>query len=142
MNDGRIEQIGSVEEIFREPRSSFVADFVGMKNFFAVTFRGEKVSINGLEIDVGGIPSDHYSHVAIRPEDIVISTERFQSSMRNTFAGTITGLIDRGLYYEVLIDSSGVPFKAILTKRSLVELGLRDGLDIYFSFKATALSCF
>lgn len=142
MNDGLIEQTGTVEEIFRKPRSTFVADFVGMKNYFAVAFSGEKARINGLEIDMGGIPKAQCSHVAIRPEDIVISTERFQSSMRNSFTGTITALIDRGLYYEVWIDSSGVPFKATITKRSLVELGLQEGLDINFSFKATALHCF
>ena len=142
MNNGSIEQTGAVEEIFRKPKSTFVADFVGMKNFFAVKFAGNQARVNGLEFDVGGIPSGNCTYIAIRPEDIVLSKEKLHSSMRNSFAGIVTGLVDRGLYYEVWIESAGTPFKATVTKRSLVELGLREGIQIYLSFKATALHFF
>ena len=36
MNDGRVEQIGTAEEIYRRPRSRFVADFIGESNFAEV----------------------------------------------------------------------------------------------------------
>ncbi len=142
MNDGCIEQTGTVEEIFRKPVSTFVADFVGMKNFFAVAFTGKKARINGLEIDTGEPPPGDCSYIAIRPEDIVLSKEKLHSSMRNSFGGVVTGLIDRGLYYEVWIESGGTSFKATVTKRSLVELGLQEGINIHFSFKSTALHFF
>ncbi|MBN1381475.1 MAG: ABC transporter ATP-binding protein [Deltaproteobacteria bacterium] len=142
MNDGCIEQTGSVEDIFRKPVSTFVADFVGMKNFFTVTFAGKQARINGLEIDIAEPPPDGCTYLAIRPEDIVLSTERLHSSMRNSFPGTISALIDQGLYYEVWVESAGNLFKATITKRSLIELGLREGMNIHFSFKATALHFF
>jgi spermidine/putrescine transport system ATP-binding protein len=40
MNDGRIEQLGTPEEIYRRPASRFVADFIGDSNFFAATVDG------------------------------------------------------------------------------------------------------
>ncbi|HET57049.1 MAG TPA: ABC transporter ATP-binding protein, partial [Deltaproteobacteria bacterium] len=99
MNDGRIEQTGTVEDIFRRPRSTFVADFVGMKNLLAASFDSDGMHINGLELDTGGMSLGPCSYVATRPEDIVVSKEPLRSSMRNSFAGTVTALIDRGLYY-------------------------------------------
>jgi spermidine/putrescine ABC transporter ATP-binding subunit len=38
MNEGRIEQIGTAEEIYRRPASRFVADFIGESNFVDVEF--------------------------------------------------------------------------------------------------------
>jgi spermidine/putrescine transport system ATP-binding protein len=40
MNDGRIEQLGSPEEVYRRPTTRFVADFIGDSNFFAATVDG------------------------------------------------------------------------------------------------------
>jgi iron(III) transport system ATP-binding protein len=40
MNQGRIEQIGPPQEIYRHPRTAFVADFIGSTNFVAATVRG------------------------------------------------------------------------------------------------------
>jgi ABC-type Fe3+/spermidine/putrescine transport system ATPase subunit len=41
MNDGRIEQLGTPEEVYRQPASRFVADFIGDSNFFAATVEGD-----------------------------------------------------------------------------------------------------
>ncbi|KQC09791.1 MAG: hypothetical protein APR62_13310 [Smithella sp. SDB] len=142
MNEGRIEQTGTTEEIFRKPCSTFVADFVGMKNLFAVHFSGTEARINGLEIDIGYTPPQRCSYIAIRPEDIVLSVKKLDSSMRNSFCGVIKALIDRGLYYEVWMEAANTVFKATITKRSLFELSLREGMNIFFSFKATAVHIF
>jgi spermidine/putrescine transport system ATP-binding protein len=40
MNDGRIEQLGTPEEVYRRPASRFVADFIGDSNFFAAMLDG------------------------------------------------------------------------------------------------------
>jgi molybdate/tungstate transport system ATP-binding protein len=142
MNEGRIEQTGTTEEIFRKPCSTFVADFAGMKNLFAVKFSGTEARINDLTIEVGYAPPEGCSYVAIRPEDIVLSLKKLDSSMRNAFSGTIKALIDRGFYYEVWIESAETIFKATITKRSLFELALSEGMNIFFSFKSTALHLF
>ena len=75
MNDGVIEQAGAPTEIYSEPASVFVADFIGIMNFIAgeVTSDGE-VRAGGLVLacDTSGLPDGARVTVAIRPEDIVI----------------------------------------------------------------------
>jgi spermidine/putrescine transport system ATP-binding protein len=51
MNNGRIEQVGTPEEIYARPSSRFVADFVGESNFFEVERRGD-----GMAVTAGGSP--------------------------------------------------------------------------------------
>ena len=142
MDRGTIKQVGRMKEIFQKPESTFVADFVGMKNLFAVGFQGTKAIIDGLEIELGRSPDNSHGYIAIRPEDIVLSTEKLSSSMRNSFRGTVTEVTDQGLYYEVSIAAEGVTFKSLITKRALFDLEISEGSDICLSFKATAIHTF
>jgi molybdate/tungstate transport system ATP-binding protein len=142
MNDGRIEQIGEIEDIFKRPTSTFVADFVGMKNLFHAEFRGTKGLVSGLEIELGVTPSNRHGYIAIRPEDIVISRKRLSSSMRNSFPAVVTAIVDQGFYYEVRARSGDVKFTSLITKSSLMELELQEGTNVVISFKAAAVHSF
>jgi molybdate/tungstate transport system ATP-binding protein len=142
MNDGRIEQIGEVEDIFKRPNSAFVADFVGMKNLFRTEFRETRAFVSSLEIELGVTPINSHGYIAIRPEDIVISRHRFSSSMRNSFPAVVTVVIDQGFYYEVHVQSGEVTFKSLITKSSLIELELRETADVFISFKVAAVHSF
>ena len=142
MNNGRIEQVGSIEDIFQRPSSTFVADFVGMKNLFAARFKGTKAVVHSLEIELGREPANSNGYIAIRPEDIVISREAIASSMRNSFKAGVTGIFDQGFYYEVHVRAGEVTFKSLITKRSVFELQLREGNDVFVSFKSTAIHNF
>ncbi|MDY6973757.1 MAG: ABC transporter ATP-binding protein, partial [Thermodesulfobacteriota bacterium] len=71
MNNGRIEQIGEMKEIFEKPVSPFVADFVGMKNVFPVKFNGTKALLKNLKLELGRNVQNSHGYVAIRPENIV-----------------------------------------------------------------------
>jgi iron(III) transport system ATP-binding protein len=73
MNHGVIEQIGTPLQIYREPVSPFVADFVGLMNFVAGTVVGPgQVRCGALELacESDGFPAGTPVTVAIRPEDI------------------------------------------------------------------------
>ena len=142
MNNGRIEQIGHVKEIFEKPVSPFVADFVGMKNLFEASFHETYAVVSGLKIEIGRIvdPSSHY--LAVRPEDIIISRETFSSSMRNNYSGIITQIDNQGFYYEIAVQTKDVSFKGLITKGALIELGLEEGIPVYVSFKASAVHVF
>jgi molybdate/tungstate transport system ATP-binding protein len=142
MNNGRIEQVGEIEDIFKRPNSAFVADFVGMKNLFRAEFKGTKAIVSGLEIELGVTPVNSHGYIAIRPEDIVISRRRFSSSMRNLFPAVITAIIDQGFYYEVCVQSGEVAFASLITKSSLIDLKLRETADVVISFKAAAVHFF
>jgi len=145
VNEGRVVQVGSSEEIFRKPGSEFVARFVGVRNIF----RGEVLpGENGykvLHLDGVGIAvvTDlvGQAHGSIRPEEIVISKGPFRSSARNSFCGRIVNIADRGTVVYVTVR---VPpdFTCVITRRSLEEMELREGLEVYIAFKASAVHVF
>ncbi len=142
VNAGQIEQSGSMEELFQRPQSTMVADFVGMKNLFAVTILEETARIKNLQIQLGHSHDHGEGFIAIRPEDIVLSTEQLQSSMRNSFQGRISQIISQGFYYEVHVTVDGINFCALVTKGALLEMELQEGKEIYLFFKSTAIHTF
>jgi iron(III) transport system ATP-binding protein len=75
MDHGRIEQIGTPLEIYREPRTSFVADFIGTMNFVPGVISGPaSVRFGDLELacETDGLAEGAQVTIAVRPEDIVV----------------------------------------------------------------------
>ena len=142
MNQGKIEQIGEVTEIFEKPCSPFVADFVGMKNAFHVKFSGTKALIEDVELELGRATKNSHGYVAIRPEDIILSKEKLSSSMKNSFEGIVFKVLNQGFYYEIHIRVGATIFKALITKNSLFQLGLAEGEPMCLSFESTAIHNF
>jgi molybdate/tungstate transport system ATP-binding protein len=142
INQGRIEQVDTIENIFRRPRTPFVADFTGMKNFFPAIYGGFQAKIGNLQVEMGRQAESDRGFIAIRPEDIVLSTKPLASSMRNCFQARIIDVVDRGFFYEVSLDSQGTVLKSLITKGALVELEIEAGRNVYASFKATAVHSF
>ncbi len=75
MSHGRLEQMGTPNQIYDAPASPFVADFIGVMNFIPVTVTG-KSSIRcerlSLDCETDGFATDTRLNGAIRPEDIVV----------------------------------------------------------------------
>ncbi|MGK9149151.1 ABC transporter ATP-binding protein [Plantibacter flavus] len=72
MRAGVIEQIGTPEELYSRPSSSFVAEFIGLSNRFAGRLVGGGVDVLGQRLPVIGQHPDHGDVTAlVRPEDIV-----------------------------------------------------------------------
>jgi molybdopterin-binding protein len=145
MNEGLIVQVGSPEEIFRKPASKFVARFVGVRNIFpGIARQGEDghgmLSLDGVEFLVV-TDLEGPVHGSVRPEDIVISKEPLRSSAQNSFAGRVTGIADRGVLVWVTVR---VPpeFTCMITRRSLEEMELKEGMEVYISFKTSAVHVF
>lgn len=139
---GRIAQVGPVEEVFRRPASPEVAGFLGARNVFSgrLSDDGRSFSVDGLEISV--VPTKGWAtHAMVRPEDVLVSLSPISSSARNTFRGRVVELERRGPVAYVTVE---VPprFVAAVTRESLEELGLREGVEVYISFKATAVHLF
>ena len=80
MNHGVIEQVGAPAEIYREPASVFVADFIGTMNFLAAEVGGGAAPDDGgiragglaLACDTSGYSDGDRITAAIRPEDITL----------------------------------------------------------------------
>ncbi len=142
MKNGRVVQEGSVSDIFTKPCSPFVAEFVGIKNIYPANFLGHRAMVNGMEIQLGNLRGDGQGFIAIRPEDIILSNTRLDSSIRNSFQGTVQSVFDRGYTFEINIRSGETNFRSLITRSALVDLDVRTGNPIMISFKATAVLSF
>ncbi|NLV68480.1 MAG: ABC transporter ATP-binding protein [Spirochaetes bacterium] len=142
MDRGRIVQTGTVDEVFQKPCCNFAADFVGMRNIFPVQFKGTKAVTGGLVVELGRKIDQDAGHIAIRPEDIVISNGRIRSSMRNSFQGRVLSVIDLGFFYEIEIMAGEVLFRSLIAKGALFELNIREKAEVVISFKAAAIHNF
>jgi molybdate/tungstate transport system ATP-binding protein len=141
---GAIQQVGSPEQVFRQPNSEFVARFTMVRNIF----RGEVAShdeeavfqVDGLSLAV--VTDERGNcHASIRPEDVIISHAPFPSSARNSLRGTITGVVDRG---SILLVTVQVPpdFVSLVTRNSFDAMGLAVGREVHITFRASAVNIF
>lgn len=142
INNGAIVQTGEIRDIFQRPSDSFVAYFVGMKNILPAVFNGRAAKVGNLAIEIPYAHHNSSGYIAVRPEDIVVSRGPLESSMRNSFAGTVSGIIDQGFLYEVHIRVQDVVFKSLVTKGAALEQGLDIGAGVQLSFKSSAVHIF
>jgi molybdopterin-binding protein len=145
IGDGCIQQVGTSEQIFRQPNSEFVARFAMVRNIFAgevVGGNGENAVFctEGAKLAVVTDLRGKY-HASIRPEDILISHAPFPSSARNCFCGSITSIADKGstLYLTVTLPPD---FTCLVTRNSFDAMGLAEGQKVYITFKASAVHIF
>jgi molybdate/tungstate transport system ATP-binding protein len=130
INAGRLEQVGSVESVFMQPATPFVAEFVGMKNIFAAKFSGRLAQVGKLSFQVRPQNSRH-SRIAIRPEHIRLFTTRPGDEMPNQMEGIIAYIRNQGVYSDVGVDVSGLELQAILTTSDLHTIQLFPGQRVF-----------
>jgi molybdopterin-binding protein len=143
VDNGTIVQEGSPDEVFHHPQSSFVAHFIGIRNYFRVKTTadadGTKATTGeGLIIHLQEECDASEGFVLIRGEDILLANEPVSSSAVNVFHGTINEIQPTPRGIEVCVDA-GTLFYALITQTSLNRLGLVMGQEVWIHFKATAV---
>ncbi len=164
IKEGRIVQVGELEEVFRKPATEFVATFVGAENLFEgeIVPPSSQGQIKNVGADVPVSPNNkvHLTtlksrgvkisvvtdrtgrvRAALRPEDILIAREPIHSSARNNLRGTVIETAPKGVLMKITVDA-GIPFKVLLTRNSFEEMGLSLKAEVWLSFKATAVHIF
>jgi len=144
LEDGRLVNQGTPQEVLHHPKSEFLARFVGIRNVVKGT-----VKVIADNQDVSLFESDSFAcefvteseaesgTLLIRSEDLLIAGSAPQSSARNSFEGTIREIIPARLGVEVIVDV-GVELAAMVTHQSASEMELEAGQSIWVSIKATA----
>jgi molybdate/tungstate transport system ATP-binding protein len=140
INQGKIIQTGTADEVFHKPGSEFVARFTGVKNYFAARLYREQDRqygelANGLVLRLNTEEPEGKGFVILRGEDIFISLENLPTSATNQMKGQILEISPSPFGFEVLVDT-GTRFYARITRESLQNLALRPGKEIWISFKA------
>lgn len=141
LEDGRVTQVGTPDEIRASPRSRYAADLVGLN-----AFRGR---FEPIEEGVGRISTDEGEVIApwsedfegreviglVRPTDVTVSLEPPVGSARNVLHGRVISVSVEGERARVRL-ATEPPLVAEVTLGSVDRLGLRDGVPVWASFKA------
>ena len=104
MQSGRIQQLGTPEDIYNEPQTAFVADFIGESNIMTATMvRDKAVRFLGHTfacVDAGfGENAD--VDVVLRPEDVKLKYENELST--DVPVGVVEALLFKGVHYEMKV---------------------------------------
>jgi molybdate/tungstate transport system ATP-binding protein len=142
LNYGKIDQIGPVQEVFKKPATPFVAKFMGIKNVFHASFKDKTAQVHDLELHLKSPPGENKHYIAIRPEDIIISRNGTSGNDINSFQGKVTGITDRGPYYEVSAGTGDVIFRVMLSKNDFFRLELQKDKNIHISIRTSAIHVF
>ena len=102
LSEGKIQQIGTPEDIYNEPKNAFVADFIGESNIFKGIMTGHmKVRFCGGEFTgMDDIAEGTLVDVVVRPEDVILTNNE-----EGTVAGEVTSVIFKGMHYEIAVES-------------------------------------
>jgi spermidine/putrescine transport system ATP-binding protein len=154
MSNGRIEQVGSPREVYEEPATAFVADFLGVSNLMDATAGGPdgsgcRIRLGGLSLHAGrgDIDATGTVKVTIRPERVRV--EPFDRTGDNRVPGMVERLVYLGSTTQLIVrlahgDSvqamvqnrgegiqfeQGTPVGVFLPSDALRVLAVRKGAD-------------
>ena len=127
MNKGKIQQMGTPQDIYNEPENSFVARFIGESNIFdgvmledyLVEFCSTKFKCVDKDFE-----KNENIEVVIRPEDI-----KMVEPQKGMLKGKVTSVLFKGVHYEIEVNENGR--KWILHNTQSAIVGSELGLDIY-----------
>jgi len=146
MNGGKIVQTGSPLAVMNNPANEFVARFVGMENILSgrvLKCAGGNLLVSVSEKEIcalGQAQPDEELNCCIRPENVTIHLPEDGDAPgnRNVFAGRIMQVYSMGLFLKLNLDC-GFPLVSLVAQESFAELGLKEGKEIYASFKPAAV---
>ena len=126
MDKGKIQQIGTPEDIYNEPKNAFVADFIGESNILdGIMLQDELVQFFGRKfacVDRGFEPNEPVD-VVIRPEDIDIVAPD-----AGHLCGTVTSVTFKGVHYDTIVDFKG--FKWLIQTTDYCPVGSYIGIRL------------
>jgi len=132
MNGGRIDQLGTPEEIYARPESEFVARFIGASNVLKGTARNENcVSFAGATLQVTGtkLTAGQSAAVAIRQHDIQLSTQA-PASPQNTVKATVVRQVYLGASRDYVVEIADGSSLRIVTP---TDIAVEKGREVWLT---------
>lgn len=126
MNQGRIQQIGTPQQVYNEPINAFVAGFIGDSNIVdAVMVEDRMVELCGVRFECvdKGFGTMRPVDVVIRPEDI-----EFVDPATAGLKGVVSHVIFKGLLWEMEVEAGG--FTWLVQSTSMSPVGTEVGIYV------------
>ena len=123
MNKGNIEQAASPKDIYNDPKTLFVATFIGKMNFIHLEAKNGMTKIGNASYRIEDMKETKLT-AAIRPEDI-----SFQSS-NHDLTGTVRKVMILGHYAEVTVETAYGMLKTFIEKKKLEKLAINAEVSL------------
>jgi sulfate transport system ATP-binding protein len=134
MNQGRVEQVGTPQEIFEHPANPFVMDFLGNVNVFPGRVQNGRALLGGLDVEYPDHPHDHALPATgyVRPHELDLHDS---PNGAPSVAGVVVRIQRTGPVVRVLVESAefGVSLNVELSNERFGELKLSTGDRVYVS---------
>jgi len=127
MNKGKAEQISTPQELYSQPATTFVAEFVGVSSRYRCERSGATVQIFGRSVPIRNADTQTTGqvHALLRPEDVVVtaSDSGVARVLRSSFLGSSVRLEVETPHGIIRAD---VPASQVVSAGSMVELSYRS----------------
>ena len=116
-NDGKIEQVDTPDNIYKNPKTAFVADFIGTTSLVSKQLAADLFNYN--------------SAFSIRPENIKINNEQDSKSEFNAKV-VVTDIQFQGSYYKILCKVNDLTLTALhyVDTQNTFKINLGDSLEL------------
>ena len=116
-NDGKIEQVDTPDNIYKNPKTAFVADFIGTTSLVSKQLAADLFNYN--------------SAFSIRPENIKINNEQDSKSEFNAKV-VVTDIQFQGSYYKILCKANDLTLTALhyVDTQNTFKINLGDSLEL------------
>ena len=131
MNEGRVEQVGTPEEVYHHPANAFVYNFLGNVNLFHSRVEGRKVYLGEMPIDLPAesAPDAKSALVFVRPHLLEIEQHR---NGGDSFRAKVTHINAAGPLVKVdLVTDWGDPVQVELSHGKYLSLGLKRDDEVF-----------
>ncbi|MDB5354964.1 MAG: sulfate transport system permease protein 1 [Phycisphaerales bacterium] len=135
MNKGRVEQIGTPEQVYEHPVSPFVYDFLGKVNLFRGRLEDGRLTVGGSQFGAGASGGEEGSAAVafVRPHDVEVA--------RHANGSSIPARVDHisfvGPFVHVLlIPKDGEPIEAALPRERWRELNLQPADEVFVEIRS------
>jgi putative spermidine/putrescine transport system ATP-binding protein len=127
MNAGRIVQLDTAPRLYAQPRTRFVAEFIGESSLLPIEVNGRGACLGDAVLKLAEAPRATVSRqwLVVRPEKLRIVDEHIDIALLNVFEGTVKELIYQGesfLCYVQLRDGAELAFRNYSQREILAKL--------------------
>jgi molybdate transport system ATP-binding protein len=137
LEQGRIVQSGTPSDITARPRSAYVSRLVGV-NLLRGTAEGDRVRLADGRVLVVAEPGSGEVFAVVHPNAVALHRARPEGTPRNVWRGTVEALEPHDGRVRILV-AGPPPLVAEVTARSVAELGIERGAEVWLSVKATEI---